>query len=180
MKPSWIFLLTLLSAVSAGCGTSGTAPEQAARATPANPQVVSAPATILPASTANASGEWLTYNNAQAGYSAKYPPDWTVNESTGTSGELVTTFTGPDGRASIVVSVLAGESAPQQPQDMPNTRCQAVTVSSLPGRRCFDTIASSYSTTVSSKSRLYTIATSVHFVNQDVYQRFLDSFTLAP
>lgn len=180
MKASWVLLQMLLVPVLAGCTAARTAVEQPASPAPANTQGASPPTALTPAATVLAADDWLNYDNAQGAYSAQYPPDWIVNESSGANGELITTFTGPGGGPSIMVAVLSGGNDTLQPQDMPNTRCQPVTISGLPGRRCFDTIASSFSTTLLGSGRQYTIATSGHFAQQELYQRFLDHFAVTP
>lgn len=125
-------------------------------------------------------GAWKTYQNTQAGYSAEYPPDWTVSESVGVSGELITTFLAPIAGQGITVSILNADAVVEEIPDMPNTRCQQVTMSGLSGRRCFDTVASNTSTTFLSQDKLYTIATFGKHLEQDIYQRFLENFTLTP
>jgi hypothetical protein len=180
MRASAILLLMLLGAVLTACAAAKAATGQPASPAAVNTQAATSSTTVLPVMTAPATGGWLSHNELRGGYSVQYPPDWTVTESTGAGGEIITTFTAPGGGSKIAVSVLSGGGAAQGPQDMPNTRCQPVTISGAVARRCFDTIAGAYSTTLSTNNRQYTIATSGHFLDQTLYQRFLDSFTLNP
>jgi hypothetical protein len=136
--------------------------------------------TPVAGSTVIATEPWKTYHNTEAGYRAEYPVDWTVNESTGKNGELITTFTLPDDGQEIVVSIQNGETAGEEIPDMPNTHCQPVTISGLSGRRCLDTIASTTSTTLFGNGKQYTIATFGKHLDQAIYQRFLESFAVTP
>lgn len=180
MKASWVLLLTLPALVLAACASTPTVAESTLAPVPENTAVVSSATTVTATSAAMPTNEWLVYNNVQAGYSAKYPPDWTVNESTGKNGELVTMFTPPGGAQGITVGVLSDANAVEQVPDMPNTRCQQVTIGGLPARRCFDTVASSISATFMSENRLFTIASFGKHPDQNTYQGFLDNFTLTP
>ena len=180
MKASWILLLTLPALVLAGCAATPTVAESPLAPVPEKTGVVSSATTVTATSAVISTNEWLTYNNVQAGYSAKYPPDWTVNESAGKNGELVTTFLPPGGAQGLTVVVQSDANAIEQVPDMPNTRCQQVTISGLPARRCFDTVASSISTTFVSQNRLYTIASFGKHPDQDTYQGFLGNLSLTP
>ncbi len=189
MKTPCVFLLCLLP-VLAGCASGRTLP--ASTAVPATAAIHAVPATlistagVLPASgTQSASatpsgGEWLTYTDAQAGYSVTYPRGWSVTGSAGANGERIATFMAPGGASSIVVTVLSDAGATPQPEDMPNTHCQPITISGVPGRRCLDTIAGSLTTMLSGNNRQYTITSSPHFLDQALYEAFLQSFRLAP
>lgn len=122
-----------------------------------------------------ASGAWQTYRNKRAGYQVEHPADWTVGEQDGPAGAIVTTFTGPAGMR-IVVTVRPGASIPDG--DVPNIRCEQVTVGGLKGTRCFDTISRSTSTTLVGQGKTYTIAGAGKRVDAAIYQRFLDSFAV--
>jgi hypothetical protein len=149
---------------------------------PVDATAVLAPGGTTPVANSSviATGAWKTYHNTEAGYSAEYPADWTVNESAGINGEFITTFTAPNDGQGIVVSIQNGEAAVEEIPDMPNTRCQPVTISGLSGRRCFDTIASSISTTFLAHGRKYTVTTFGKHLDQNIYQSFLESFTVTP
>ena len=192
MKAYWIMLIILLSLALGSCGLSQTmvkdSPTMAPEATdtvsivPVDATAVLAPGGTTPVANSSviATGAWKTYHNTEAGYSAEYPADWTVNESAGINGEFITTFTAPNDGQGIVVSIQNGEAAVEEIPDMPNTRCQPVTISGLSGRRCFDTIASSISTTFLAHGRQYTVTTFGKHLDQNIDQRFLESFTATP
>ena len=126
-----------------------------------------------------ATAAWQTYRSEQGGYTVEYPATWTVDEQVGANNTLVTTtFTPADGGASITVIVqtaLADQAELPQPADIPNTRCEQVTVNRLPGIHCFDTISFSVTTAFMNEKRAYTIAASARRLDQSIYQHFLDS-----
>ena len=136
------------------------------------------PSVAAPASTIEDTDDWTKYQNIEAGYSIEYPADWTLKESTGASGELITTFAAPNDLQGIIVGVLPGELVPDPNLDMPNIRCQQVSISGLSGQRCFDTVAFSISTTLVSQEKQYSIATFGKHPNETIYERFLESFTV--
>jgi hypothetical protein len=133
---------------------------------------------VIPTSAPAASQDWKTYRNAQAGYSVAYPPDWKAVEVPGARGEFITKFTPAAGDASIVIAVRPIDPDQQEPIDLPNTRCRIVTVGGLSGVRCFDTISLSGSTTVAGKGKQFIITTTGKRPDENLYQRFLDSFQL--
>ena len=191
MKFHWIPFMILLFLALVSCSPSQTlnqyhptlAPKNTNTVTPPRAEATATiPAEMTTATPANAieAGAWATYQNTQAGYSVQYPSDWTVNEIVGKNGELITTFTMPNNQQGITVSVLNGEAVVGEIPDMPNTRCQQVTVSGLSGRRCFDTIASSISTTFSDHGKQFDIVAFGKYPDQDIYQGFLESFNVTP
>jgi hypothetical protein len=93
-----------------------------------------------------AAGAWQTYRNERAGYRVEHPADWTVSEQANADGSMVTTFSAAGGGPSIVVSSALGQILSDN--DLPNTRCEQVTIGGLPGTRCFDTINRSTSITL--------------------------------
>lgn len=137
-----------------------------------------APALATAAVTA-ATVAWQTYRSEPGGYTVEYPAAWTVDEQVGSDNVIVTTtFTPADGGASITVIVQtasADRAGLPQPADLPNTRCEQVTVNRLPGLRCFDTISFSTTTTFMNEKRAYTLAASTKRLDRSVYQHFLDS-----
>jgi hypothetical protein len=133
---------------------------------------------VIPTSAPAASQGWKTYRNEQAGYSVAYPPDWQAVEVPGARGEFITKFTPATGVVSIVIAVRPIDPDQKEPIDLPNTRCRPVTVGGLSGVRCFDTISLSGSTTVAGKGVQFIIATTGKRLDENLYQRFLDSFQL--
>jgi hypothetical protein len=133
---------------------------------------------VIPTSAPAASQGWKTYRNTQAGYSVAYPPGWKAVEVPGASGEFITKFTPAAGDGSIVIAVRPIDPDQKEPIDLPNTRCQLVTVGGLSGVRCFDTISLSGSTTVAGKDKQFIITTTGKRPDENLYQRFLDSFQL--
>ena len=160
------------TAKAAGPMISARDPE--VEATPLAP--TAAPA-LAPTSVA-ASGVWQTYRNTQGGYTIDYPVAWSMDQRTGTDGALVTTFTPADGGAGIEVIVKTDEGNGAESADIPNTRCEPVTIHGLSGTRCFDTISFSISTTLVGRGKTYIIAASGKRLDQNIYQRLLDSFRI--
>jgi hypothetical protein len=132
----------------------------------------------LPTMAVAHSGDWQLYRNDQAGYSVTYPPGWTVSETVGADGSFMTTFAPAGDGANIVVLVQAGEQS-SEANDIPNTRCQPVTIGGLTGARCFDTIAFSTSTTLVGHGKTYTITAAGKRTDQTTYQGLVDSFTVS-
>jgi hypothetical protein len=126
---------------------------------------------------------WKAYHNDRAGYSIEYPAGWTINEHGESNGADMTTFAPPelgsDGTGLTVIARNDISTAEEMP-DMPNTRCQQVTIGELSGTRCFDTIAFSTMTTFVSQGRVYILASSSKRLDQNIYQHFLSSFTIKP
>mgnify|MGYP001388038261 CR=1 FL=1 len=192
MKTFWISLIFLLSLALGSCGLSQTMvkdsptpdPADTNMVSPITPNVTFTKATGVTTAIATPSiietGAWKTYQNTQAGYSANYPADWTVNESVGINGELITTFMAPNDGQGIVVSILNGEAAAEEIPDMPNTRCQQVTISELSGQRCLDTLAFNFSTTFIDQGKQYTITSSGKHPDENTYQNFLENFSVTP
>ena len=176
-KIPWVLVISLLSLALGSCrGSSETAAKDSPTPTPADTSMVS-PVTPGATSTSDA---WKIYHSTEAGYSVEYPADWVVNETTGINGELIAAFMSPDEGQSIAVNVSNSEASVEEIPDMPNTRCQQVTISGSTGRRCFDTLAFSFSTTFMDKGRQYVIASSGKHPDQDIYQHFIDSFKVNP
>lgn len=177
MKISWILFFGLLALVLAGCAASQTV---VASPVPAKKNVTASVTAAAATSTAIVISGWRSYSNTQAGYSAQYPADWTVEESIGVNGELVTIFMAPDNRQGLSVTVLNGETTGGEIPDLPNTRCKPIMISGLPGQRCLDTVASSISTTFSGNNKQFAIVTIGKKPDQNFYQSFLENFTVTP
>lgn len=143
-----------------------------------------APPTAAPIPTftpgTGASDTWTTYRNDRSGYTVEYPAAWKINERLDPGGAEVTTFSPDPANAGIGITVIVrnGASADQEVPDMPNTRCQRVTIGKLTGQCCFDTLAFSVSTTFLDQGKQYTIAASGKHLDQNIYQRFLESFAV--
>ncbi len=118
---------------------------------------------------------WLIYTNAPTGYTVEYPAGWTVDEQPKDS----TTFTSPDGRASIMVSVQPappGQTELPAPPDLPNTRCEQVKIGPAFGARCLDTLAFSMVTTLWHERMIYTLTTKSKGLDRGIYDHVVNSF----
>jgi hypothetical protein len=123
-------------------------------------------------------GAWQTYRDDQAGYSIAYPPDWTAREQSRGNGSSVVTFTPDSGRPGVMVIVQDGVPNAAEPSDLPNTRCQQVTIGGLAGTRCLDTISFSIATTLVGQTKTYIITTSGKNADKQIYQSVVNSFAL--
>lgn len=153
-------------------------------AIPASTAAATASATATASPTATAMTEswpmtttegWLIYTNAPTGYTVEYPTGWTVDEQTKDS----TTFTSPNGRASIMVSVQPappGQTEPPEPSDLPNTRCEQVKIGPAFGTRCLDTLAFSMVTTLWHERMIYTLTATGKGMDRDIYDQLVNSF----
>jgi hypothetical protein len=196
MKTAWIALICLLFLALGSCSPSEKTVENLPTLATENADSVTVDATAVPVSTAEATatvtagatttiptstnietGAWTNYQNTQAGYSVQYPSDWAVNESVGPSGEFITTFRAPNDEQGITVNVLKSEAIVEEIPDMPNTRCQQITISELTGLRCFDSLTFSISTTLIGHGRQYAIVAFGKHPDENIYQGFLESFT---
>ena len=123
---------------------------------------------------------WKTYQNDRAGYTVEYPADWGMTEHIESDGADVTAFVPPGSNNAgigLMVIVRNAASSSEEIPDMPNTRCQRVTVDKLPGTRCFDTIAFSTTTTLLDQGKVYLLTGSGQRLDRNIYQHFLESFT---
>ncbi len=175
----WLIILTTL--ILAACGERSTGLTQTATATVPTVAAASQPASIATSTFAAAPGTaaWKTYRNDRAGYLVDYPADWAIDEHSESDSMNTTTFASPDlnNDGTKLTVIVQGEPSGEDP-DMPNTRCQTVTVGKLSGTRCFDTIAFSTTTTFVGKGKVYTLAGSGKRLDQNIYQHFLNSFAL--
>jgi hypothetical protein len=207
MNPPWILFVFLLSFAVGSCNSMQNGVENLQTTVPKNPEStitgtatpfsIAEPTATVPSSEANGTvtaitettirpttvpetGTWAVYQNAQAAYSAQYPSDWSVTENVGQNGEYRTTFKAPNDEQSIIVTVLYSDAVREVTPDLPNTRCQQVTVSGRSGQRCLDTLNFSISTTIIADRRQYSIVALGKHPDETLYQRFLDSFMAAP
>jgi hypothetical protein len=128
--------------------------------------------------TPRAASDWKTYRNERAGYTIDYPAAWAINERIDSDGADVTTFSPDDSGMSVTVIVQNVEPVDQETPDLPNTRCQQMTVGTLSGTQCIDTISFSMTTTLMLEGKAYILVGSGKRLDQDIYQRFLDGFTI--
>ena len=180
MKPSRVFsLVNLLAAILLpACNSAKQAvPETIVPAIDITATPTAGVAAAVATSTVSETGAWKTYHNTQAGYSAEYPADWTVEEQAAADGSSVTTFSPADGSAGIMVMVQNGEFGGGS-SDIPNSRCEEVRVGGLTGMRCFDTINFATSTTVVANGKTFMIATLGKRVDESIYSRFLSGFQI--
>ncbi|HEU5099325.1 MAG TPA: hypothetical protein VFU22_09915, partial [Roseiflexaceae bacterium] len=130
--------------------------------------------TVVPAT----SGDWPIFHSDKAGYSADYPPGWTVHELADT-GDVVTTFTPSGGAPGIMVSMQATDTDLPEPLGLPNhQRCKPVVVGGIAGQRCLDVVTLRVTGPPGGQGRSYSIASTGAGLDQALYQRFLDGFTL--
>ena len=143
--------------------TAPTAVQNASQAAP----------TAAPATTEG----WPTYRNDQAGYSIAYPPGWAVQEQVD-GGMIVTTF-GPSGAPGITVSMQATDTEPAEPLDLPaGPRCQPIVVGGITGLRCRNVVTLRVPASPGGQGKSYIIASADPGIDQALFQRFLDSFSL--
>ncbi len=172
-----VFALSACGATEAGptqtITTKSPIPTATSRSVPA--------ATVIP-SVVPSTVSWKTYRDDRAGYTIDYPATWRVDERVDSDDTDVTTFS-PDADKngmSVVVTVRNGAPAIGEIPDIPNMRCQQVRVGGLLGRRCFDTIASSLTSTLAGQGKQYAIVASGKHLDQNIYQHLVESFTVAP
>jgi hypothetical protein len=121
---------------------------------------------------------WQAYRNDKTGYSVAYPAGWAVQEQTD-SGVAVTTFAPSSGAPGIIVSMQVADVEPAEPSDLPNSkRCKPVVVGGIKGLRCFDIVTLRVPAPPSGQGKSYIIASTGAGIDQALFQRFLDSFTL--
>jgi hypothetical protein len=104
----------------------------------------------------------------------EYPADWTVGEQAKPDGSVVTTFSAASGGPMIVVTTMPGQIASEN--DLPNTRCEPVTIGGLPGTRCLDTISRSTAITLVGQGKTFTIVAAAKHLDAQIFKRFLDHF----
>lgn len=165
------------------CGMTGTSVTQAIpqnRPNTTTPPPSAPVVTLAATSSASMADAWKTYRNDQAGYTIDFPPTWKVDEHMDPDGADVTTFSpqpNPAGTGFTVI-VQNGVSGVGGIADLPNSRCEPVMVGQLSGTRCFDTIAFSTTTIFMGRGRAYILVGSGKRLARDIYQRFLESFTI--
>ncbi|MGI8827136.1 MAG: hypothetical protein ACR2JC_16150 [Chloroflexota bacterium] len=120
---------------------------------------------------------WRRFRNAHAGFVARYPRSWTIKQGPGQDGSSTVTFTQPDGRAAITVTVKRGSGPVSGNQDLPNQRCIGTTVGGrVPALECLDPLSFSVTTTVTGHGKSYVIVSSFKRLNIATYRRFTRSF----
>jgi hypothetical protein len=151
--------------------------------TPAPTAMPAAPATqsagpVAPTGVSTTSGDWPTYQADAAGYSVAYPAGWTIQEQID-GDAIITTFAPADGAPGISVSVQIADAELAEPLDLPNSRrCRPVVVGGVSGRRYLDIVRLQMPAPPGGQGKSYIIASTGPGIDQALYQRFLDSFTL--
>jgi hypothetical protein len=121
---------------------------------------------------------WQTYHSQSAGYRVEYPVGWVASEQANADGSFTTTFGSSGGGDSMTVLVMPGVSPPAD--DLPNVRCEQVTIGGLAGTRCFDTIARSTSVVLAGQGRIFMLAADGKHLDQQIFERFLSTFAPVP
>jgi hypothetical protein len=122
--------------------------------------------------------DWPTYSNPAAGYAIAYPPGWRVDELVWPDARWQATFSDPQTGRGVAVSVAsAGQPGAADQFDLPNQRCEVVTVAGLPAFRCFDTLAFSTSTVLVTDTQTFALVTAGRG-GLATYDAMLNSFTL--
>jgi hypothetical protein len=104
-----------------------------------------------------------------------YPTTWTANEREDTNGSITTVFAPTGGGAGITIKMRVG-APPVESNDIPNTRCQQVSIGGLSGTSCLDTIALAISTTLVGQDKTFSIFAGKG-VPRGTYQELLKSFS---
>jgi hypothetical protein len=121
---------------------------------------------------------WSIHTSEAGGYVVDYPPAWVVEEHLDDRGVVVTVFSDPDGRSMMVSAQANSAVGPQFDSDLPHVRCQMMTVGSLTGQRCSDTLSRSTITTLVGPERTYTFVHPLLSKARADFDRVLDSFRL--
>ncbi len=143
--------------------------------TPVMPSDTPAP-TDSPAPVQSSASAWKTWQSAQGGYQVEYPANWTVQEQASPQGRVTTTFLPPGQQVGVTIVVTPGAEEPPN-NDIPNRRCRPITIDSIRGTQCFDTISFSSSVTLQSQGRTFMIGIG-KFLKEDVSNHFFSSFRL--
>ena len=94
-------------------------------------------------------------------------------------GVTETTFAPSSGGTGIRVSMQISDTEPAEPIDPPiSWRCKRVVVGGISGLRCMDKVMLRAPALPGGQGRSYIIASTGAGIDQVLYQRFLDSFTL--
>lgn len=175
------------------CGDATATPNAmlpAAQATPSpKATATSNPNQANPAAlTPPISYTWLTFRSKQADFSVEYPTSWTANEHSEEGGVVITDFQ-PGNGIGIGIQVVTTPRSENDTQnkgddigggDLPNTRCQRVTVGGIAAKRCFDTISFSTSTTLTAATKVYRISSQGKKLDETIYEHFLDTLRFVP
>jgi hypothetical protein len=119
---------------------------------------------------------WQTYHSEIGGFSLSVPVDWVPSVQPGLDGPEVISLTAPDNLAGVMIVVQPTADA-SPADDLPNTRCQPITLGGQPATRCLDTLSFSSTIWVAVGDRLYQILASERRLGPDVYQTLLASFS---
>ncbi|HLF27621.1 MAG TPA: hypothetical protein VJG32_14900 [Anaerolineae bacterium] len=157
--------------------TAATLPSNPTPTAPLTPSETPPLTTTPTLSGTVAPGEWQTYQSQPGGYSLEYPAGWEVSEQVDSDGSVTTTFTSTDAKVGIMVMVQSGAFTGSENSDIPNVRCQPITLGGLSGTRCFDTLNFSLTTTLAGVNKTYTLATLAMRSDESIYQHLLNSFT---
>jgi hypothetical protein len=145
---------------------------------PATPIATQSASQAAPTGAPATSSDWPTYHAEKAGYSVAYPAGWTIQEQTD-NGVTITTFAPSGDAPGISVSMHIADSEPAEPIDPPiGWRCKRVVVGGISGLRCMDKVMLRAPALPGGQGRSYIIASTGAGIDQVLYQRFLDSFTL--
>lgn len=145
-------------------------------AVPALPKPINPTAVLAaPAVTPSSAGGWPSYRNTQAGWSIAYPADWTIDQQGSEDSPFITTLR-PASGAGITIVVQAGAPPAIRQSEKSNIICARVVVGRLTGTRCVDADKGTIATTLAGKRQTYVIATTGKGVDEQIYQRVLDSF----
>jgi hypothetical protein len=119
---------------------------------------------------------WQTFRSDADGFSVAVPVDWVASAQTRVDGADVINLAAPDNTSGVMIVVQPSADATSA-NDLPNTRCQPITVGGQPATRCMDTLSFASSTiSVQVSDRLYQIIGSELRLGPDVYQAMLASF----
>jgi hypothetical protein len=119
---------------------------------------------------------WQTYRSDNDGFSVAVPDNWLANAETRLDGADIVSLSAPDSTRGLMVVVQSSADA-SSADDLPNTRCQPITVGGQPATRCIDTLSLSSSIAVQVGERHYQILASERRLGTELYQAILASFS---
>jgi hypothetical protein len=121
---------------------------------------------------------WQTYRSDNAGYTVVYPASWRVAEQFATDGSGTTTFTPTSAGGSITVLARIGPPDRAVADTHPAVICTYPQPGRMTPAHCLDSIPANPAKVITGHGRTYTIITSDRGIDPEVFQRFVDSFTL--
>ncbi len=119
---------------------------------------------------------WKTWQSQSGGYQVEYPETWNVHEQAGPQGGVMTSFSPPGENVGVTITVKPGVEEPGN-NDIPNTRCRPVTIDSIRGTLCFDTISFTSSVILQAQGKTFEIGIG-KFLKEDISSHFISSFRL--